>query len=90
MKISYALIPGTHRRPIGVVVEVKSAVLNDSERASSLRRSLKSIWDFNGLPVVLASVHGKRIRYQGDQNLVSQLSRIDAAFLPWRQASIAS
>lgn len=90
MQIEFAYIPGTSGRAIGVVVTVKQHVLGDSTGREELRRQLGQIADFRGLPVILAAPEGSRIRYHGDQRLVSQLAHIDGMALPWRSATIAA
>jgi hypothetical protein len=91
MKIEFAYIPGTSRRAIGVVVTVRPEVLNSPPRAESIREELSRVRDFRGLPIVLAALCGRRrVRYQGDPNLVRQLARIDASELPWQTATIAA
>lgn len=89
MKIEYAYVPGSNRRAIGVVVSVKSYVLSDPTRREGLRRQLGQIADFRGLPVILAALEGRRIRYHGSDQLVGQLARIDGLALPWRTASVS-
>jgi hypothetical protein len=90
MKIEFAYIPGTSGRAIGVVVSVKSQVLQDVSQREKVRAQLGAIRDFQGLPVILAAIGGTRINYNGDSNLVRQLARIDALALPWRTANLAA
>jgi hypothetical protein len=72
------------------IVIVKSHVTSNSSEADSLRASLRSIRDFQGLPIVLASQDSRGVfEYQGRHDIVDFLASIDSSRIPWKTYTIS-
>ena len=72
------------------IVIVKSHVIDSSSSSESMRKSLSTIADFNGLPLILASQDAKGLfTYQGRPDIVKFLAAIDASRIPWKHYTIS-
>jgi len=70
----------------GIII-VKPSAISDSHSAAKTRAAFqKSLADFQGLPLILASQdsHGA-FSYQGRPDIVKFLASIDASRIPWQR-----
>ena len=65
------------------VVMVKPYVVNSVGQAQDFMRSLRSIRDFQYIPLVLAAQNGGQIQYRGRDDIVRFLSNVPFSALPW-------
>jgi hypothetical protein len=55
-----------------------------------MRVALRSIRDFQGLPIVLASQDSRGVfEYQGRRDIVDFLASIDPSRIPWKHYTIS-
>jgi len=71
------------------VVLVQPHVLNSQTQSNDLFQSLRTIRDFQQIPIAFAAQSGNRVLYRGRNDIVNFLKSVPFTALPWRKYRIS-